>query len=70
MCVCGHRVLSVGSPPFLVDELPHPLGIWTGEGRRLSVRDIAAAGTGHRAYGRHQCPVTEDTGAALFGVVE
>lgn len=70
LCVCGKSVLQVGDPPFLVDELLHPLGIWTDEGCRLSVRDIAAAGTGHRAYRRHQCPATADTTAALFGTVE
>ena len=70
LCVCGRPVLGVGDPPFLVDERPHPLGIWTTEGARLTVRDIAAAGTTHAAYRRHQCPATVDSTAALFGTVE
>lgn len=70
LCVCGQPVLQVGRPSFLVDERPHPLGIWTRDGARLSTRQIASAGTGHRAYRKHYCPVTEDTGPALFGVIE
>lgn len=70
LCVCGQPVLGVGDPPLLVDERTHPLGIWTADGTRLTVREIAAAGPTHRAYRRHQCPATADTTAALFGTVE
>lgn len=70
LCLCGTRVLSVGSPPVLLDLEPHPLGIYAPDGSKLKARVIVRAGAGHRGWRRHQCPVAEDDALALFKVVE
>lgn len=71
LCPCGVSVLQVGDPAFLVDEEPHPLGIYTPSGTKVSLRDIASAGTGHEALRRHSCRAGDvDPSTTLFRVVE
>lgn len=70
LCLCGRKVLSVGSPPVLLDPQPHPLGIYAPDGSKIKARDIVRAGSGHRGWRKHQCSVAEDDALALFKVVE
>jgi hypothetical protein len=70
LCLCGRQVLQVGQPPITLDAEPHPLGVWTTDGRRLSLREVASAGSNHRAHRKHECAARLDDHPGLFGVVE